>query len=316
MRRADFANPWVRSVDEAPRPWPAWLTALAAAALAVGSILGGQWAAGRILPAAAPFMARLAEPWPTAAAATLFYLCVFAPLLLVPLAVGAIEGRRLWRAGDRPALAAATGLALGAGGLAAVVGIAVATGATTPGQVPPAPLVALTAGLGVTAFQVCAEEVCFRGWLQPTLCARWGPWAGLTAASALFAGLHLIGDRSLLPPLVIANLLLGGLLFGLLALRTGGLWAPVAAHLGWNWTEAGGFGLEPDPGLGPFSALIDLDLTGPALWSGGEAHLNGSLATALVLAGLTGGLLFAPALSRRSGAPGRSGSAPSGTPAA
>ena len=308
MRRADFANPWVRSIDEAPRAAPAWLIAVAASLLAAGVVLAGPPAAAGVHGAISPVLAALGEPWSTAAGAAAFYLCVFSPLLFIPLIAARVEGRSAWLTGERPLLATAGGLALGAGGIATVAGIAAAAGAIQPGSLAAAPLVALTAGLSVTTFQVAAEEVCFRGWLQPSLCARWGPRVGLAVTAALFAAMHLINGGATL--IVVANLLLAGLLFGLLALRTGGLWAPVAAHLGWNWTEAGGLGLEPDPGLGPFSALVDLDLAGPALWTGGEARLNGSLATTLVLAALTVAVWLAPRLSRPAGAPRRSGSSP------
>lgn len=307
MRRADFANPWVRAVDQAPRAAPAWLVTIMASLLAAAVVLAGPIGAAGVHQTISPALAVLAEPWASAAGAAVFYLCVFSPLLIAPLIAAKIEGRNVWLAGERPARAAAGGLTLGAGGLGATVGLAAAMGAIATGTAAAAPIVALTAGLAVTAFQVVAEEVCFRGWLQPSLCARWGPRVGLLVTAALFAAMHLINGGATV--LVVANILLAGLLFGLLALRTGGLWAPTAAHLGWNWTEAGGLGLEPDPGLGPFSALVDLDLAGPALWSGGEARLNGSLATTLVLAALTAGVWLAPRFSRPGGAPGRSGSA-------
>ena len=312
MLRADFANPWVRSVDEAGRPAPAWLILLLATVLVTAVVLGGPLVATSAISAVAPLLGELAEDWSRAASAGVFYLLVFAPLLVLPFIAARVERRRIWLTGRKPVAAGVLGLLMGCGGLAASVAIAAAAGAIMPGQVPATPLVALTAGVAVIGFQTTAEEVCFRGWLQPVLCARWGPWAGGAVTAVLFAGLHMIGGGVTL--LTALNLLLGGLFFGLLALRTGGLWAPVTAHLGWNWSEAGGLGLEPDPGVGPLGTVLDYDLTGPLLWSGAEARLNGSLATTLVLAVLTAGLLLAPAFSRRLGEPGRSGSAPSGTP--
>ncbi|HYD46668.1 MAG TPA: CPBP family intramembrane glutamic endopeptidase [Phenylobacterium sp.] len=314
MLGADFKNPWVRSVDEARRPAPAWLALILAAVLVSAALLLGPAAARVAGELAGPGLARLADGWFQAASAALFYGCVFLPLLVLPFALAALEGRRIWLAGSRPLVGLIVGLALGAGGLAVVVAIVAVLGLVRQGQEPAAPLIAATAGVVVIGFQATAEEVCFRGWLQPLLCARWGPWLGGAVTAVLFAALHAIGAE--LTPVAAVNLLLGGLLFGLLALRSGGLWAPVGAHFGWNWTEAAGLGLEPNPGVGPLGAMADLDIAGAALWSGGTNGLNGSLATSLVLAALIAGALVSPRLSGRPAAPGRSGRAPSGRPPA
>ena len=96
------------------------------------------------------------------------------------------------------------------------------------------------------------------------------------------------------------NLFLAGMFLGLLALRTGGLVAPCAAHFAWNWCESNLFGSDPNPGSGLFGAFFDLDLRGPALWSGGDDTMNGSLATTLVLGAIILSLAFGPYwLSRR-----------------
>ena len=42
-------------------------------------------------------------------------------------------------------------------------------------------------------------------------------------------------------------------------------------------------GLDPNPGVAPTGSLVDLDLAGPALWSGGTDGMNGSLAATFVL---------------------------------
>jgi membrane protease YdiL (CAAX protease family) len=120
--------------------------------------------------------------------------------------------------------------------------------------------------------------------------------------------LHLAGGAR--EPLSLLNLFLGGVLFGLLALRSGGLWAPFIAHFAWNWTEACGLGLEANPGIGPNASLFHIALHGDALWSGGDDRLNGSVAMTLVLAALVLGLLaFGASRSERPAAY-RSGSAP------
>jgi hypothetical protein len=80
------------------------------------------------------------------------------------------------------------------------------------------------------------------------------------------------------------NLFLGGVLFGLLALRSNGLTAPVAAHFVYNVVEQSLFGLSPNPGAGVFGTVVDLDLRGQSLWGGSAEGLNASAALCVGLA--------------------------------
>jgi membrane protease YdiL (CAAX protease family) len=59
------------------------------------------------------------------------------------------------------------------------------------------------------------------------LARAWGPIAAIGATALAFAALHVAGGGR--APLTLVNLLLGGILFGLLAWRSGGLAAPIAA---------------------------------------------------------------------------------------
>jgi uncharacterized protein len=273
--RLDFSNPWVAAVDGARRR-PAAIAALAAV-LAVGAlaVLGGAALAARLTQAMRVGDSLLAR---TAIA----YACIFLPLWSFALIAAAREGRAMWRGEGRGANLT-LGFAAGAIGYGAAVAVAAAAGVVVIGAEGggAAALAGAAASLVLVAFQAGAEETVFRGWLQPILCARWGVWVGLLVGSAAFAALHLVsGVRG---PVALINLLLGGLMFGLLALRSGGLWAPFTAHLGWNWTEASLLGLEPNPGVGPGGSIVDLDLAGRPLWSGAAEGMNGSLAMTLVL---------------------------------
>jgi len=283
LQPISFANPWIAAVDQARHPAPAWAVlpagVLAAAAAGLIARLAGEALGG----AAGGGLAGLA----------VFTLVVFAPLVAAAVIGASLEGRRLLPAEPQPLASLAAGAGLGGVGYGLAAAIAAAAGVVAQGTGPqglPA-LGGAVAGLALVAYQAGAEELLFRGWMQPVLCARLGPLAGLALTSAIFAGLHLAGaPRSLL---AVVNITLGGLLFGLLALRTGGLWAAIGAHVAWNWTEQYALGLDPNPGVGPTGALLDLDLSGPALWSGGADGMNGSLAATGVLALLVGGLLLA-----------------------
>jgi uncharacterized protein len=271
-------------VDAAPRRAQALAVILVGGVLAVLCLLGGQ-AAGL---AFVDLLERGGQVPPALAEGRLHVLVVtvlvFGALVLTALAGARLEGRRLWLVERKPILALLGGLLLGMAGFGAVVGLVAIAGVVEAAETPPSPAPLILAGLVLIAVQVAAEELFFRGWIQPVVSARWGPWLGVAVTALLFAGLHLAGGAR--SPMTLLNLTLAGVLFGVLALRSGGLWAPFAAHFGWNSLEAIGLGLEPDPGIGPFGAVVNLELDGLAQWSGGDDRLNGSLATTLVLLAL------------------------------
>jgi len=142
----------------------------------------------------------------------------------------------------------------------------------------------LLGGSALLLFQTASEEFFFRGWLQRALGKHFGDFSGIAGAAIAFALLHVYGGTR--DPMSILNLALGGGLFGLLAWRTGGIAAPMAAHFAWNWSEQILFGLDPNPGVATFGAITDHDIIGSALWGGSEEGLNSSLAITFVLIAL------------------------------
>lgn len=182
--------------------------------------------------------------------------------------------------GPQPGRAAAVGGAIGLFGLLGAYALVVIAGLGTHGSGQGAPLL-LALGTVAILVQSAAEEVYFRGWLQRSLQEAWGEAGAIGASAALFAALHLLGGTR--APLALVNLFLGGLLFGLLAARSGGLAAPIGAHAAWNWAEQLLLGLDPNPGVGSFGAILDRDLAGSALWGGSAEGLNASLAASFVL---------------------------------
>ena len=289
MYAIDFDNPWVRLVakDRAR----AWVVVLIAAVFAALVLIAFRFLGSTIASHIEAAVARAGEPWPVIAAQAALQGMVFGLLLLCAIIAGMIEKRPVWRAEKHSGLGILLGLLVGGLGFAACVGLASLAGAVVPNDAPRVhtALAAMVVGLLLTAFQSTVEEVFFRGWLQPLVCARWGPWLGLITVSVLFGALHVAGGSR--GALALINLFLGGMLFGLLALRSGGLWTAAAAHFAWNWTESGVLGLDPNPGVVATGALIHLDLQGPSLWSGGADTLNGSLATTLVLMALVASLV-------------------------
>lgn len=128
-----------------------------------------------------------------------------------------------------------------------------------------------------------AEEAMLRGYPFQALAEAKGPAWALAVTSIGFAALHLPNPG--IGPLALANLAAAGLFLGVLYLRTGNLWWPTGAHLGWNWAHAfladlpvSGLEIVDAPGL-------EAVTRGPAWLSGGPFGPEGSvLATAVVLA--------------------------------
>ncbi|MFN8017744.1 MAG: type II CAAX endopeptidase family protein [Acidimicrobiales bacterium] len=72
-----------------------------------------------------------------------------------------------------------------------------------------------------------AEELFFRGLVLRSMERRWAPWIALVASSAVFGATHF-------EPLQFAGLTAAGLVFGLLAQRTGRVGPAMVAHLAFN----------------------------------------------------------------------------------
>lgn len=257
----------------AGKPVPALLIATASCAVVVGAAL-----------ALLPRLAGMLDGWSPAVIELLFTLLLFGTLA----AIGWF-GRRAAAVRDAARApidqAAVAGALTGFGGFLLAVALARLAGSVTPGGAAlSAGAAAILIGTLSVAGQAAAEELFFRGWLQPVLVRGWGAAAGVAVTALVFSVLHMAGGVRSATALV--NLAAGGVLFGLLALRSGGLVAPILAHAGWNWSEIVGLGLDPNPGVGSFGALRDLDLAGSAWWGGSEEGLNASVAMTIVLLAL------------------------------
>jgi len=212
-------------------------------------------------------------------------LIIFGGIIMIALGWARLVAVRLDGVPMAARSAALMGLGLGLGGVCfSVLEVWAGGHLTAPATPVPTSFIALLLGSFIILYQSAAEEIFFRGWFLPVAEKAWG-WRIAVGTSALaFAALHVIGGAR--SPLSLVNLFLAGALFGLLAVRTRGLIAPIAAHFGWNWGEQLLFGLDPNPGVSVFGALFDRDLAGSALWGGGAEGLNASIAISFVLTAL------------------------------
>lgn len=225
------------------------------------------------------------------------------PWTALPSLVGAlVVGGLLLRLDHRPpstlgfalrrdgGVGAARGLTLGlvlgvAVGLTAVALIAAAGGVgwTADGGGWSAWLGAGVGTLWLLAIPAAAEEAMLRGYPLLITSEAWGAVPAIVLTSVVFALLHLGNPE--VGWVGLTNIAAAGLFLGALCLRTGGLWWPTGAHLGWNWAHAflvdmrvSGLEIVDVPLLEPRTA-------GPAWLSGGAFGPEGSvLATVAVLA--------------------------------
>ncbi len=149
----------------------------------------------------------------------------YSALLLVAALIGALWDRNVFTLGDGPLLSLSIGVATACGTIASAIllfhlvpALRQLSDELAPHLVDGARgrdlvLVSLASGMG--------EEVFFRGALQPVL--------GIMLASLLFGVLHVGPDRRYLIWTLWA--VGAGFLFGFLYLWTGGLLAPITAHV-------------------------------------------------------------------------------------
>lgn len=278
MLPLNAANPWIESARTALRTPSAWLVLICATVVTATTVFV-------LPPPVSDFLPVMDGDGllATAANRALLYLLLFTSFFVTAL-IGVFWERRPARVGAwKLGPASLLGFAIGFGCLAAALVVTCLAGAAHLVGHPASDWNALPgvmlAGL-LVMLQCWAEEALFRGWLQPVLCERWNVWTGLAVTSLLFGFAHSVRTPS---PVAVVNASLAGLMFGLLALRTGGLAAPIAAHFGYNWAEQSIFGLTPNPGVDAMGSIFNFDLEGPRIFSGGTDELNGSISVTLAL---------------------------------
>ncbi len=153
----------------------------------------------------------------------------------------------------------------------------------------------VTVALLVFMVQGPSEELLFRGYVQGTIAARWGVWAGVAVSAAIFGVLHGLNPSFGVVPAV--NLILFGVAAAVYKLVAdgGSLWGVFAIHTVWNWLQEFVFGLENSgTATNPGNVLFQLipDKSRPSwVWGGGFGP-EGTLGATIVLAALVATLLL------------------------
>jgi membrane protease YdiL (CAAX protease family) len=118
------------------------------------------------------------------------------------------------------------------------------------------------------------EELAFRAILLRLTARVFGPVTGLIVSAVLFGAAH-AGHAS---PVAAAQIVVAGLIFGLLYMQSGRLWLSIGAHLGYDFTEWSLMGVGDKNGL-----LVVIPAPhAPAFLTGGGFGPDGSVFTTLV----------------------------------
>ena len=125
------------------------------------------------------------------------------------------------------------------------------------------------------------EEVATRGWLLTRIAARTNLPLAIGISSSLFGILHL--GNSGVTFISLLNIVLDGVLAGLLLIYTDSIWLVVAQHGTWNYVQGNLLGFQVS-GTGADASIFSFTMgSGPDWLTGGEFGAEGSIITTLVL---------------------------------
>jgi membrane protease YdiL (CAAX protease family) len=149
----------------------------------------------------------------------------------------------------------------------------------------------LVGWLGLFVLVGFYEELLSRGYQLQNLEAGTNTFWAVVLSSALFGFLHITNSNA--SAVSTLGIILAGFFLAYPYLRTRQLWFSVGVHIGWNFFLGPVFGF-PVSGIDTFR-LLDVEVTGPALWTGG---VFGPEAGLIVLPALGLGALLVWALTR------------------
>ena len=115
--------------------------------------------------------------------------------------------------------------------------------------------------------QGATEEILTRGWLLDVLITKYNIGFGLFISSILFVVLHLANPN--VNYIAVINIILVGVFYGLYVIKTNDLWAVCGMHTAWNFAQGNLFGFEVSGLNVSVGSLIDLNLVGNDVITGG-----------------------------------------------
>ena len=138
--------------------------------------------------------------------------------------------------------------------------------------------------------QGATEEIVTRGWLLNVLSTKYNIGVGLLISSTLFGLMHLTNPN--VNYIAVINIILVGLFYGLYVIKTNDLWAVCGMHIAWNFAQGNIFGFEVSGLDVSVGSLIDLNLVGNNVITGGAFGPEAGIISTFILLVSIGILLF------------------------
>ena len=126
--------------------------------------------------------------------------------------------------------------------------------------------------------QPLTEEIVMRSVLQNQVHRFFGRQAGLIVSALAFGALHM--GNAHFSWIAALEITAGGYLMGLLFLHFDSIWAPWGLHAAWNFVQSTILGFSVS-GIETYRVL-EIELSGPSWWTGGDFGLEGSILALLV----------------------------------
>ncbi|MGP7959529.1 lysostaphin resistance A-like protein [Sanguibacter sp. A247] len=211
--------------------------------------------------------------------------------VVVYLAVMRLVARRSTPelAGRRAIPEALFGVGLGLGFAAAAASVVAALGGYTFHAADVDVVAVVVPVLAVTLGAAVTEELMFRGFALQALERLLGSWAALALTAAFFGVVHLLNPGATAWS-GFAIAVEAGAMLGAAFLWRRNLWFVIGLHFAWN-SAVGLLGVPVSGHVSP--GLLTADATGPALLTGGEFGIEGSLVTVLLGALVAAAMLVA-----------------------
>ena len=122
------------------------------------------------------------------------------------------------------------------------------------------------------------EELFLRGYVLRKLLEKFSPIVSLTLSSLIFSLLHCFNAEVTI--LSIINIFLGGLLLGILFIKSKNIWLVTGFHFLWNYVQAIlGFNVSG----GEYPSILRLNFESMNLFNGGDFGFEGSYVCSIIL---------------------------------
>ncbi len=129
--------------------------------------------------------------------------------------------------------------------------------------------------------QGATEEIVTRGWLMNVLGAKYNITIGLIASAVFFGLLH--SENPGMNSISLLNIILVGILLGLIVINTGNLWVVCGIHSAWNFAQGNLFGFQVSGNEVGIGTLVDLNTVGNELITGGSFGPEAGLVCSFVI---------------------------------